>query len=240
MDNSKPAEHHPALLSAEQLEHLFGKRRSVRAFLPDAVPEAELDAILRAAARSPSGNNIQPWRVHVLTGTVRDKLVEEVCAAFDRQDGQHRSEYHYYPQQFFEPYLARRRRNGWSLYGLLGIPKGDRAASHAQHRRNFMFFDAPVGLMFTIDRRLELGSWLDYGMFLQSIMLAAVARGLATCPQAAWIDYHQIISSQLGFAPHEQLVCGMAVGYEDLSALVNSFETERADLAEFVVRHGAE
>jgi len=219
-------------------EMLFAARRSIRAFLPQAVPAAAIDAVLRAAARAPSGNNIQPWRVHVVVGEARDALVAEVCAAYDVGDSRHQAEYPYYPLEFFEPYLARRRRNGWGLYGLLGIGKGDRTRMHAQHRRNFEFFGAPVGLMFTIDRRLAQGSWLDYGMFLQSVMLAACSRGLATCAQAAWNDYHRIVEARLGFAPQEQLVCGMALGYADPAAVENTLVTERAPLDEFVVRHG--
>lgn len=220
------------------IDQLLAARRSIRAFLPRPVAPSTIDAVLTAAARAPSGNNIQPWRVHVVHGAVRDAIVADACAAYDTGDTSHQAEYSYYPTEFFEPYLARRRRNGWGLYGLLGIEKGDRQRMHAQHRRNFQFFDAPVGLMFTIDRRLAQGSWLDYGMFLQSVMLAACGHGLATCAQAAWNDYHRLIAERLGFAPHEQLVCGMALGYADPDAIENSLSTERAPLGEFVVTHG--
>jgi nitroreductase len=212
-------------------------RRSVRAFLPDEVSDAAIGDILQIAARAPSGTNTQPWRVHVLQGASRKTLVDAVCAAFDAADGTHRSEYDYYPPEFFDPYLARRRKVGWQLYGLLGIAKGDGLRMKIQHRRNFDFFGAPVGLMFTIDRRLGQGSWLDYGMFLQNVMLAAEARGLATCPQAAWIDYHRIVGAILQLPENEQLVCGMALGHADPSAPENALASERAELAEFVVRH---
>lgn len=216
-------------------------RRSVRAFLPRAVAAELIDEILCIAARAPSGTNIQPWRVHVLTGQTRERLVAGAGAAFDAAakgiDPAYTAEYRYYPAEFFEPYLSRRRKVGWDLYGLLGIARGDKARMHAQHRRNFEFFGAPVGLMFTIDRRLALGSWLDYGMFLQNVMLAARARGLDTCPQAAWIDYHRLISEILGLPAEEQLVCGMALGYADPYAIENTLLTERAGLEEFVRRH---
>lgn len=214
----------------------------MRAFLPRAVAPELIAEVLRIAARAPSGTNIQPWRVHVLAGDTRRQVVAVVCAAFDagaeRQEPEYTAEYQYYPAEFFEPYLARRRKVGWDLYGLLGIARGEKARIRAQHRRNFEFFNAPVGLMFTIDRRLALGSWLDYGMFLQNVMLAARARGLDTCPQAAWIDYHRIIGETLGFAAEEQLVCGMALGYSDPAAIENSLVTERVGIEEFVRFHG--
>lgn len=212
-------------------------RRSVRAFLPKPVSRNEIDEILEFAARAPSGSNIQPWHVHVLTGDARQVLCDTVSAAYERGDITQRAEYDYYPHEFFEPYLSRRRKNGWSLYGLLGIARDEKMKMKVQLGKNFQFFGAPVGLIFTIDRRLAQGSWLDYGMFLQTLMLAAVARGLATCPQAAWIDYHRIIGKQLGFAEHEQLVCGMALGYEDHEAIESTFHTERASLSDFVVHH---
>lgn len=212
-------------------------RRSVRAFLPQPVDTALLDELLSSAARAPSGTNSQPWRVHIVTGATLGRLVEATSCAFDAADGSHTPEYPYYPPQFFEPYLTRRRQVGWALYGLLGIAKGDASAMHAQHRKNFAFFGAPVGLMFSIDRRLAQGSWLDYGMFLQNVMLAAQARGLSTCIQAAWIDYHRIVSELLQFEQHEQLVCGMALGYADPEAVENSLVSERVPVSEFVRRH---
>lgn len=209
-------------------------RRSLRAFLPKAVPQDMISDLLLAAGRAPSGTNTQPWHVHVLQGQTRDKLVNEVCKAFDANQPHSPLEYHYYPEKFFEPYLARRRKVGWDLYGLLGIAKGDVEKTRVQHRRNYELFDAPVALMFSIDRRLATGSWLDCGMFIQNVMLAARARGLETCPQAAWIDYHEIVREVIGLDPDHTLICGMAVGYADHDALVNTLVTERAALEEFV------
>ncbi|MEM7292787.1 MAG: nitroreductase, partial [Pseudomonadota bacterium] len=139
----------------------------------------------------------------------------------------------YYPEKWFEPYISRRRKVGWDLYGLLGIEKGARDKMHAQHRRNFIYFDAPVGLIFTIDRKLAVGSWLDYGMFLQNIMLLAREAGLHTCPQAAWSDFLKPIRSILPLGEEEIVVCGMAIGYADPDAIENSLVTERADTADF-------
>ena len=186
-----------------------------------------------------SGTNAQPWKVYVLQGAKRDELVHKVCAAHDelRQhpelESQFRADYDYYPRQWVEPYLGRRRHNGWTLYGLLGIGKGDKDAMHAQHQRNFRFFDAPVGLMFTLDRVMGRGSLVDYGMFLQNIMVAARARGLHTCPQAAWNDYASIVLPHVGATGDEMLVCGMSLGHADEAALVNTYSTPREEVASF-------
>ena len=209
-------------------------RRSLRGFLPDEVPVETIKRILNSAARAPSGTNMQPWRVYALTGQSKSDLCGAVCAEFDKKSGEHSGEVQYYPSKWFEPYLSRRRKVGWDLYGLLGIEKGDHDKTHAQHRRNFVFFDAPVGLIFTIHRDLATGSWLDYGMFLQNIMLLAREAGLHTCAQAAWSDYHAIIREQLDIDASEIVVCGMALGYADESAIENQLVSERADVSEFV------
>ncbi|MBA3032387.1 MAG: nitroreductase [Gammaproteobacteria bacterium] len=216
---------------------LIESRHSIRAFLPEAVPRQTIEQILATAARAPSGTNTQPWHVHVMTGTRRDQLVRAVCDAYDHTAADHEYEYDYYPTEFFEPYLSRRRTVGFALYGLLGIAKGDRAAMQAQHRRNYEFFGAPVGLMFSIDRRLGKGSWLDYGGFLQNVMLAARACGYDTCPQAAWVQFHRVVSTQLALPNNEQLVCGMALGRADPAAPANRLVSERVTLAEFVQFH---
>ncbi|MGC9185234.1 MAG: nitroreductase, partial [Thiomonas sp.] len=174
-------------------------RRSIRRFLPTPVPRQTIEAILQVAARAPSGTNTQPWQVHVLSGAAKARLSARILAAYDdpAQAAQHTEDYAYYPSEWRSPYIDRRRKVGWDLYGLLGIAKGDKAAMHAQHGRNYVFFDAPVGLIFTIDRIMAQGSWLDYGMFLQNIMIAARARGLDTCPQAAFNQFHRIIEDEL-------------------------------------------
>jgi nitroreductase len=173
---------------------------------------------------------MQPWKAYVLTGESQQRLCSSVCLAFDEQSKEYSGEVQYYPNRWFEPYLSRRRQVGWALYALLGIEKGDRARMHAQHRRNFQFFDAPVGIMFTIHRDLATGSWLDYGMYLQNIMLLAREQGLHTCPQAAWADYHAVIRKELPIGDDEVVVCGMALGYADKDAIENSLVTERAPI----------
>ena len=214
-------------------------RMSARAFTQQAVSQQTLHDILQVASRAPSGTNTQPWKVYVLQGPCRDTLVAKVCAAHDalRADptlaAQYQEEYDYYPEKWVSPYIDRRRENGWGLYNLLGIGKGDKDKMHAQHQRNYRFFDAPVGLMFTIDRVMGRGSLLDYGMFLQNIMVAARARGLHTCPQAAWNGYASIIMPHLGAGADEMLVCGMSLGYADEAEPVNSFHTPRVAVSEF-------
>jgi nitroreductase len=195
--------------------------------------------VLNVASRAPSGVNTQPWKVYVLQGATRDALVSKVCAAHEAVHAdpalaaQYQEAYSYYPEKWISPYIDRRRENGWGLYGLLGIGKGDKDKMHMQHQRNYRLFDAPVGLMFTIDRVLGRGSLLDYGMFLQSIMVSARGHGLHTCPQAAWNGFAKIILPHIGAGEEEMLVCGMALGYADPSALVNSYHTPREPASQF-------
>jgi nitroreductase len=221
-------------LEFEAVDRAITSRRSVRRFLPTAVPAATVEAILDAAARAPSGTNMQPWRGYAVAGAAKDALVAAVQAVFDTGGPGPELEVQYYPDSFFEPYLSRRRAVGWDLYGLLGIARGEAAKMKAQHRRNFQFFDAPVGLIFTIDRRLATGSWLDYGMFLQNVMTAARGRGLDTCAQAAWTHYHTAIRPVLGLGEEETVVCGMALGYADPDAPENTLVTNRTPARSFM------
>jgi nitroreductase len=211
-------------------------RRSIRAFLPTPVAHEDIAAILQVAARAPSGTNTQPWKVYVLQGERKQQLSDAILTAHNdpAQAAQHKEEYAYYPREWVSPYIDRRRKVGWDLYALLGLARDNKAGMAAQHGRNYAFFDAPVGLIFTIDRIMEQGSWLDYGMFLQNIMVAARARGLDTCPQAAFTQYHRIISEQLALPESETVVCGMALGVADMGKIENSLITERMALEEFV------
>jgi len=233
--------HNPAapVIDPVSVDAAITSRMSARAFLPQAVPRATLEHLLQVASRAPSGTNTQPWKVYVLQGQRRDTLVDKVCAAHDalRADPslatEYREEYDYYPEKWVSPYIDRRRENGWSLYGLLGITKGDKDKMHVQHQRNFRFFDAPVGLMFTLDRVMGRGSLVDYGMFLQNIMVAARGHGLHTCPQAAWNGFAKIILPHIGAGDSEMLVCGMALGYADPADKVNGFHTPRETVESF-------
>ncbi len=225
------------IVSPEQaaVDAAITSRRSIRAFLPDAIAREEIERILEVAARAPSGTNTQPWKVTVLTGAAKQSLSDAILAA--HQDpaaaSVHVEEYAYYPREWVAPYIDRRRKVGWDLYALLGLTRDNKEGMSAQHGRNYRFFDAPVGLIFTIDRIMMQGSWLDYGMFLQNIMVAARGRGLDTCPQAAFTQYHRIIAAHLALPPGEMVVCGMALGYADPDKIENSLETAREPVAGF-------
>ena len=225
-------------VTPEQLavDNAITARRSIRAFRSDPVAPETIRSLLEVAARAPSGTNTQPWKTYVLTGAAKDRLSQAILAVYNDPvaAAEHREEYSYYPRVWSSPYIDRRRKVGWDLYALLKLTREDKAGMHAQHGRNYRFFDAPVGLIFTIDRNMEQGSWLDYGMFLQNVMIAARARGLDTCPQAAFTQFHKIISEQLALPANEQLVCGMALGYADMSRIENSLMTEREPVEGFV------
>lgn len=213
----------------EAVDAAITSRRSIRAFLDRPVAREDVERILDVAARAPSGTNTQPWKVYVLTGQARARL----CDAIERVNAdpqgakEHTEEYAYYPREWISPYVDRRRKVGWDLYSLLGLTRDNKAGMAAQHARNYRFFDAPVGLIFTIDRIMEQGSWLDYGMFLQNIMVAARARGLDTCPQAAFTQYHRVIARELELPENEMVVCGMALGWADPERIENTLVTGR-------------
>jgi len=219
----------------QAVDEAIVSRRSIRAFLPTAVAREDIEAILDVAARAPSGTNTQPWQVHVLTGAAKAGLSEAILAAYrdPEQAKQHTEEYAYYPREWKSPFIERRRKVGWDLYALLGLQRDNKAGMAAQHGRNYAFFDAPVGLIFTIDRVMEQGSWLDYGMFLQNIMVAARGRGLDTCPQAAFTQFHRIIADRLALPANQMVVCGMALGWADPGKIENTLVTERAPVSAF-------
>ena len=221
------------------VDDVIQARMSTRAFTSEAPSRELIQHILQVASRAPSGTNTQPWKVYVLEGDIRTEVCDRVCDAYEAISknpelaDEYREAYSYYPEKWFSPYIDRRRENGWSLYGLLGIEKGEKEKMFLQHQRNFRFFDAPVGLFFTIHRDLGTGSILDYGMFLQNIMISAQSHGLASCPQAAWNKFSKIILPAIGASSEEMLVCGMALGYADQADRVNTFQTPRAGVEEF-------
>lgn len=222
--------------SVAAVDRAITSRRSIRRFLSTPVPQGMIEEILHVASRAPSGTNTQPWKVHVLTGASRQGLVDKVMAIHNdpAQLAQHSEEYDYYPKEWVSPYIDRRRKIGWDMYGLMGIGKTERDRMHAQQGRNFMYFDAPVGMVFTIDRIMGRGSWLDYGMFLQNIMVAARARGLDTCPQAAFNHFHDVIEAHLGMDPSkEMVVASMSLGYADPHAIDNTLFTDREPVSSF-------
>ena len=221
------------------VDEAITSRKSVRAFLPTPVERATVEELLAVASRSPSGSNIQPWKVRVVGGEVRARLTQAILDAIAR-DGldKYRREWNYYPVHWREPFLGRRRKIGWDMYGLLGVGKGDHEGTHRARLRNYEFFGAPVGMIFTLDEDLEIGSWLDLGIFVGTIMIAARGRGLDTCPQAAFADFHQVIRPLLNIPENEIVICGMALGHVDPDAPVNALTTERAPISDFATFEG--
>ena len=228
-------------LVANAVDQVINSRHSVRAYLDKPVCPEMLKDILNVASRAPSGTNTQPWKVYVVQGKKRVELIEKVCDAQQKLfenpalAEQYKETFAYYPEQWISPFIDRRRENGWGLYGLLNIQKGEKEKMARQQLRNYQLFDAPVGLFFTVNKAMGIGSKMDIAMMIQNVMLATKARGLDTCPQAAWNHFHQIVSDTLHFPEDEELVCGMALGHADPNDIVNSFITPRVPAEEFTV-----
>ena len=223
------------------VDEAITSRHSVRAFLDTPVDVQTIKDILSVASRAPSGTNTQPWKVYVLTGNKRAEMIERVCAAqlelFQKPElaEQYKETFAYYPENWISPFIDRRRANGWGLYGLLGIQKGEKEKMAAQQLRNFQLFDAPVGLFFTVNKAMGIGSKMDISMMIQNVMVAAKARGLDTCPQAAWNHFYPIVLDVLGAPDDEELICAIALGYADPDHIVNTFITPREPVENFAV-----
>ncbi|ENV64928.1 hypothetical protein F949_00321 [Acinetobacter junii NIPH 182] len=231
-------------MNTEQVRYVdeaITSRHSVRAFLDTPVDVQTIKDILSVASRAPSGTNTQPWKVYVLTGNKRAEMIERVCAAqlelFQKPElaEQYKETFAYYPENWISPFIDRRRANGWGLYGLLGIQKGEKEKMAAQQLRNFQLFDAPVGLFFTVNKAMGIGSKMDISMMIQNVMVAAKARGLDTCPQAAWNHFYPIVLDVLGAPDDEELICAIALGYADPDHIVNTFITPREPVENFAV-----
>ena len=218
--------------AAEAVEKAIASRRAVRAFLPDPVDPALVRRLIALAAQAPSGTNMQPWRLRVLGPRTRAKLETALVAALD-DPSPREEEYRYYPATLREPYLSRRRKVGWDLYGLLGVAKGDHAGMRRQTEANLRFVGAPVALMLTIDRDLEIGSWLDLGAFVQTLLIAAQGHGLDSCPQAIFASFHGIVRRELSIPQSEVVVCGIALGKADPDAPANRLVPEREPVEGF-------
>ncbi|WP_340110489.1 DUF4169 family protein [Pikeienuella sp. HZG-20] len=208
-------------------------RIACRAFLPDAPDESTIRRILTLAAQAPSGGNLQPWRVYVLTGAPLSALRAEVAEAAKTHRMGHPPEYSIYPTPLIEPYNARRRKCGEDMYATIGVAREDRAGRIAQFSRNFRFFDAPVGLFLYLDRTMGPPQWADVGMFLQSLMLAAREEGLHTCPQEAWAMWRDLVGAHTNAPENLMLFCGVAIGWMDETAPINALRTDRAPLEAF-------
>jgi len=231
--------HDSSTSAAAAVDEAVTTRQSVRAFLPTPVERATVERLLALASRSASGSNIQPWRVRVIAGTIKERLTREIFDAVARDGFEpYQREWNYYPVNWREPFLARRRKIGWDMYNLLGVAKGDFEGTQRARMRNYEFFGAPVGMIFTLDEDLEIGSWLDLGIYLGTLMVAARGHGLHTCPQAAFADFHKIIRPLLDIPEKEVIVCGMALGHIDPDAPVNRLVTARAPLGDFASFEG--
>ena len=210
------------------VKEAFLSRRSVRRFLSKPVPKDKIKNILECSAFAPSGHNIQPWHVYVVTGDKKKKITDEIINSIENGEAKNfKQEFDYYPIEWYEPYISRRRAVGFELYKLLGIAKDDYNARNKQMQENFHFFGAPVGMFITMDRRLAEGTFIDLGMFIQSILVGARGEGLHTCGQVAFTKFHTILSKQLGFSENEMLVCGVSMGYEDESAPENKLRVKK-------------
>jgi len=221
----------------KDIKNAIISRRSVRKFLSKGINKEIIEDILNVSARAPSGTNIQPWNVHVLTGSARDRICKKASSAFLDPKIDKKNDRLHYMDNFRDPYITRRRKVGWDLYELLNIKKGDYEKTKAFHVQNFNFFDAPVGLLFTIEKDLGWMSWLDYGMFLQNICIAARGYGLHTCPQAAWGQMNNVLSPLLNIKDNHIIHCGISLGWEDENAEVNKLRTVREDINTFTTFH---
>lgn len=231
-------------MSLEQVtavDQAITSRHSVRAFLNKAVDQQIIKDILTVSSRAPSGTNTQPWKVYVVTGQKRQEVIDRVCqaqvdvSANPELAEQYKETFAYYPETWISPFIDRRRENGWGLYGLLDIKKGEKEKMAAQHLRNYQLFDAPVALFFTVNKAMGIGSKMDISMMIQNLMIAAKARGLDTCPQAAWNHFHPIVMDVIGAPEDEELVCTVALGYADPDHIVNTFITPRIPAEDFTV-----
>lgn len=220
-------------LDAHTVDAAIAGRYSNRLFLDQPVSRRTIHDILNVARFAPSGANIQPWKVYALGGVTKTCISSAILRAHETAADEHSAEYKYYATMLPEPFLERRKRFGATYYGSLGIDQSDQAARLRQTAKNYAFFGAPVGLIFTIDRRLEVGSWLDFGMFLQSIMIAAKARGLDTCPQETLAKYHRTLRDHLPIAAEEIVVCGMSLGFCDPEAAKKHAAQQKMSVEEF-------
>jgi len=212
------------------------KRQSIRAFRPDPVSSEVVRALLETARHAPSGGNLQPWHVYALSGAPRDAFMAEVAGKLSRNERE-TTEYDIYPRNLWEPLRGRRSKAGEQRYSALGI--GREANGQAVlEERNFRFFGAPVGLLFCLDRRVGPPQWSDIGMYMQTLMLLATERGLATCPQEVWATWPKTIRAFLKLPDELMLFAGMSLGYADETSAMNGYRTEREELLKFATMIG--
>ncbi len=214
-------------------------RRSMRVFKPDPVPKTVIEWIIETANRSASNGNLQPWKLYVTTGKARERLSAAILAAIDTADHGPGGEYDVYPKEFAPVYDQRRKLVGKQLYTLLNVPRGDTAGMQKQFRKNFDFFDAPVGMILCVERGMGNGQWIDCGIFLDQLMLLAREQGLHTCPQAAFSRYQHVVRRELKIPDNQIVICGLALGHADPDVIPNSLVTERAPIDDFTTWYSA-
>jgi nitroreductase len=224
--------------AATSVSQAIESRQSIRKYQDRPVPLATVKEILRLGSNAPSGSNLQPWTVFAVSGQPLQALGAAIQGAYLADEPGHVRDYKYYTDELFDPFLSRRRACGWGLYNTLGIERGEKTRMKQQRATNYNFFGAPVGLVCTIDSRLETGSWMDFGGFVQTVMLAAREFGLHSCAQASIAEYPKIVRQHLPVDPNHAVACGIALGYADTGALVNQFRTERCQLDEFATFFG--
>ncbi len=220
-----------------RVSEAINSRRSMRVFKPDPVSKADIEWIITNANRAASNGNLQPWKLHVTMGAARKRLSTAILKAMDEGDHGPGAEYSVYPREFTPLYDTRRKTVGKQLYTLLGVPKGDAAGMTRQFRKNYEFFDAPVGMILCVERGMEKGQWIDCGIFLDNLMLLAREKGLHTCPQAAFSRYQHIVRRELEIPDDQVVICGLAIGYADADAVPNNLITDRAPIKEFTTWH---
>ncbi len=218
--------HYPA---AMDVIDAVNRRMSVRQFTSEPVPDEVLRGLVADSARAPSGGNLQPWRIYAING---ESMVRFLAHLEDRPLVEE-PEYPMYPAGLVEPYRTNRFRIGEMMYETLRIPREDKSARMAQVARNNVFFDAPAAIFCFVDRQMDRPQWSDLGMYLQTFMLLAVERGLATCPQEYWSLRHRAVSDFVGAPENEMLFCGIAIGHADDSAPINSLRSHRMDVDHF-------
>ena len=216
-----------------QISEAIKSRISCRSFLQKKVDKSDLEKIMYLASLSPSGGNIQPWNVYVLTGKPLKKLTDDVKKNLKAFPKGEMPEYQVYPKDLTETYLQRRNKCGEDLYKLLSIERGDKEKRRAQFAKNFEFFGAPVGLFIYINRSMGFPQWADLGIFIQTIMLQAREFGLHTCAQESWTVWHNLLKNHINPPKELMLFCGMAIGYIDNDAKVNELRTERETIKNF-------
>ena len=216
-----------------RVSEAVNSRRSMRVFKPDPVAKADIEWIIENANRSASNGNLQPWKLYVTMGAARKRLSAAILSAMDVGDNGPGAEYNVYPQEMTPVYDTRRKLVGKQLYTLLGVPRGDAAGMLKQFRKNYEFFDAPVGMILCVEKRMGNGQWIDCGIFLDQLMLLAREKGLHTCPQAAFSRYQHVVRRELGIPDDQTVICGLALGHADPDVVPNSLITDRAPIQDF-------